>query len=235
MLKSVRNRFFEESEEMKSAKTAFVLPVMLALATLVAGCAPEAKIPTTNTGTVIVLMDMQRDYLQPNGRLPIAKSQIEPVIKTANELIDAAREHAIGVVYVRNWYSQFGFIGDLERNYSTIRYWPGAEFDPKIDDTAGVYFNKIYPDAFSVPQFGAHLEAVNCGHLVIAGVHADSSVVATARAAIARGYKVTVISDGIGDDSAAAREDALHELKEAGAQIETSQQFIAGLNTGDQA
>ena len=57
------------------------------------------------------------------------------------------------------------------------------------------------------------------------------AVAATALDAIKRGYKVTVISDAIAGSNDEARDKALAELKGAGAQIETSAQFIASLGS----
>jgi hypothetical protein len=117
------------------------------------------------------------------------------------------------------------------RNDAALRYEAGSALDPKLDGTAGVYFNKQHGDAFSNSEFGSHLEALNLGNLVIAGVFAGGSVAATALDAIKRGYKVTIISDAIAGSDDEARDKALAELKGAGAQIETSAQFIASLGS----
>jgi nicotinamidase-related amidase len=222
----------EEQGEMRLARFALALFAALAVGTMLAGCSEEKPVPRSDTGTILLLIDFQNDYLDADGRLPVAQDQVEPMVTAANKMVDAMRKAALDVVYVRNQFSQFSFVGNFARNFSAIRDESGSAFDPRLDATAGVYFNKDSEDAFSNSAFETYLDGSDCGRLVIAGVYADRSVLATARDALARGYKVVVISDAVGAASAQAREVALEKLKKLSAQIETSDQFIAGLTAG---
>jgi nicotinamidase-related amidase len=114
-----------------------------------------------------------------------------------------------------------------------MRYERGSELDPRIPGAAGIYLTKDTANAFSNPWLSTQLEStLSASHLVIAGVNADGAVLETARAAIARGYKVTVISDAVAAESDEARQAALNELKSAGAEIMTSAEYIASLSAG---
>jgi len=99
----------------------------------------------------------------------------------------------------------------------------------RINYLAGVYFSNDDWNAFANSQFDEHLQLIGAGHLVMAGTHPDRSVLSTAREAKRRGYAVTVISDAVSSSDAQRRDAALQELRQAGVELETSDQFIASL------
>jgi nicotinamidase-related amidase len=223
----------EELLKMRATRTALMPAATLSLMLMLGACARNEPVDFKDPRTALVLIDFQNDYLRPDGRMAVAQNQVDQMLTAANGMIDAARKNAIDVIYVRNEFSRFEFIGNMLRNDAALRYEAGSELDPRLDGTAGVYFNKEHGDAFSNSEFGSHLEALNLGNLVIAGVYAGGSVGATALDAMKRGYKVTVISDAIAAADDEARDKALAELKGAGAQIETSAQFIASLGSAN--
>ena len=211
----------------KSSMLAAALSLMLMLG----ACAKREPVDFKDPRTALVLINFQNDYLRPGGRMAVAQDQVDPMLNAANSMIEAARKNAIDVIYVRDEFSRFEFIRNMLRKDAALRYEAGSALDPRLDGTAGVYFDKERGNAFSNSEFGAHLEALNLGNLVIAGVFAHGSVAATALDAIKRGYKVTLISDAIAGAKDEARDKALAELKGAGAQVETSAQFIASLGS----
>jgi nicotinamidase-related amidase len=219
---------------MMRVKAATLMLAALGLMIL-AGCESENRAPDSR-GKVpaVVLIDLQQSFLSSEGARPVAEDQVEPLIKAVNAMIDTARQQAVPVIYIKDQYSRFRFLGNLARNDAALRFEPGSAFDPRVNDVGGVYFTKECEDGFSNDYFGSHLETISAGHLVIAGVHADRSVLATAKTAIARGYSVTVISDAVGADTDSDRDTALKQLKDAGAQIQTSAEFIASLGSADQ-
>jgi nicotinamidase-related amidase len=214
---------------MRATRAALMLPAALSLMLMLGACAKNEPVDFKNPRTALVLIDLQNDYLLPQGRMAVAQDQVDPMLNAANAMIEAARKNSIDVIYVRDEFSRFEFIRNMLRNDAALRYEAGSALDPRLDGTAGVYFNKYHGDAFSNSEFGSHLEALNLGNLIIAGVYAGGSVAATALDAIKRGYKVTIISDAIAGSKDEARDKALAELKNAGAQVETSAQFIASL------
>lgn len=219
----------EELLKMRATRTALMFAATLSLTFMLGACAKSEPVDFKDPRTALVLIDFQSDYLRPGGRMAVAQNQVDPMLNAANAMIEAARKNAIDVIYVRDEFSRFEFVRNLLRNDAALRYEAGSALDPRLDGTAGVYFNKERGNAFSNSEFVSHLEALNLGNLVIAGVYAGGSVAATALDAMRRGYKVTVISDAIAGSNDEARDKALAELKGAGAQIETSAQFIESL------
>jgi nicotinamidase-related amidase len=184
---------------------------------------------------VLLLIDMQRDYIEPNGRMPVAQDQVGPMITATNAMIEAMQQHAFPIIYTVNQFNPFEALGDFERNFAAMRYKPGSMIDLRINPLAGFYFAKGNPSAFTNPVFNQNLEFIGAGRLVLAGTYVERSVLRTAQDAIKRGYSVTVISDAVAGANAQERDTALQKLKEAGAQIETSHEFIESLGTAQTA
>jgi nicotinamidase-related amidase len=181
---------------------------------------------------VLLLLDDQRDYLSPRGRMPVAQDEVGPLVKATNAMIAAMRQQALPVVYALNEFSPFDVLGNSQRNFAAMRFEPGQTLDTRIDNVAGVYFTKDNWSAFANPQFDQHLQLIGAGHLVLAGTYAERCVLATARDAMRRGYQVTVISDAVASSNAQRRDAALEELKQAGVQVESSDRFISNLSGG---
>jgi nicotinamidase-related amidase len=218
---------------MRPMKAVLALTLLLGLMVMLAACEESKRAPQPmGSGVALMMVDYQRDFLQADGRMPIAQDQTAAVIKAANVLIAAARAHLIPVIYIKDEFTPWVLIGNMSRDFAAMRYQPGAELDPRIDGTAGMYFAKEHASAFSNSAVEPQLKQLGCGHIVIAGVYADRSVMRTARDAIERGYSVTVISDAVGAASDEARDAALKDLKAAGAEVKTSDEFISGLSAG---
>ena len=73
----------------------------------------------------------------------------------------------------------------------------GFNSDPSIHEWAGPYFTKTQQDAFHNSRLQSWLAMQQAGKLIIGGVYADGSVLATTRGAIQRGFHVVVLSDAI--------------------------------------
>ena len=192
----------------------------------------SAKHETPKGGTTaLILIDLQWDYLQSDGARPVVQTQVDPLIKAINDMVAAASTNAVPIIYIKDEYSPFQFVSNMSRNYAAMRYERGSELDPRISGAAGIYLTKDTTDAFSNQWLATQLEStLNASRLVIAGVNADGAVLETARTALARGYKVTVISDAVAAESDEALQAVLNELKSAGAEIMTSAEYNASLS-----
>lgn len=193
---------------------------------VISGC--EAKPQKALGGnTALMLIGYQTDYLVADGRLPVAQNEVPSMIKATNAIVEAARKNAVGVFYIRDEASPFAFMSNHYRHDATPRLWYGSQPDEQADVFAGPDFIKQRRDAFSNPALEPWLREQYVGHLIIAGAYAERSVLISAKTAIKLGYKVTVVSDAVAGASDQWRDQSLQALKDAGAQIETSDQ-VAG-------
>jgi len=213
---------------MARAGSLLTLSAAVAALFMVSGC--EGR-PTKALGdnTSLMLIGYQADYLDADGRLPVAQDQVAPMIQATDAIVDAARKNAVGVFYIRDEASPFDFISNHYRNQATPRLWDGSQFDEQADVFAGPDFAKDRTDAFSNSALEPWLNEQNVGRLVVGGAYVERSVLATVKTALKLGYKVTVVSDAVAGASDGWRDQALQALKQAGANIETSQQVASEL------
>ena len=179
--------------------------------------------------TALVLLNYQVDYLRADGRMPVAQDQVAGLIKATNKMIAAMKQKPSPIIYTMNEFSPFQPFIELGQNFSAMRFESGSTLDPRINYLGGVYFSNREWNAFANEQFDRHLQLIGAGRLVFAGTHPQRAVLDTVREAKRRGYQVIVISDAVASSDAQRRDSALKALKDAGATIETSDQFVASL------
>lgn len=177
--------------------------------------------PRERRKTALLAMDLQCDFLRPQGRLPIAPQQIEGVIAAMNEALQGATRQRLEIIYITNAFARLDPLNIL-RNRAAIGNSAGAMLDPRVlQVTPSAHFNKRRRDAFSNKKLIVHLAARGVKDLLISGVHADACVAATARTAFRRGFKVTVLTDAVGAISDVRRERACANLASLGARLAT--------------
>lgn len=181
----------------------------------------------------LLVLDLQVDFVEPHGRMPIARDQIGPMLAATNQAIAAAAAHRIAVVYIGNEFTRWDIPGNWFRHGAALNGTPGAALDPRLTRLdAAPYFAKRRGNAFSNPELGRFLRAHDIGSVVLSGVYAGACVSATAKAALGGGLKVTVLADAVGAASERARQAALAVLERRGAKIETTAAFIEKLGRG---
>ncbi|MCP4601214.1 MAG: cysteine hydrolase [Proteobacteria bacterium] len=179
-----------------------------------------------NPRTVLLVMDMQEDFLDNVGRMPVDSGQTSAMIEATNELLARSEELKIEPVYVVNAFSKWDIIGNLFRNQAAIAESKGARLDTRIAVVGKAMFAKDMPDAFTNPGIDEYLRSRQVNHIVMTGVFADQCVRATANGALNRGYKVTVLSNAVAAASDQDREQAYTDLEKDGAAMITAEQFI---------
>ena len=192
-------------------KRALLAACFLALA--LGGCERATtgeRIPIYDRPQVaLVVVDVQKEFLEPGGRLSVAQSQVAPMLAATNPLVENARSLGVELVYVRS------------------ESPAGGELDSRLLQPSGPVFRKDRADAFSNPELDQFLRSHAVDHLVLAGVFADASVYYTAEAAMNRGYKVKVVRNAVAAATDARRARALEALRRKGAEIIDSEQALS--------
>jgi len=164
----------------------------------------------------LLLIDFQRDFLCDDGRMPVDADQREPVVAAANRA--AAKAHGDAVIAIGNEFRR-GDWTNLFRRFAALAGSEGARWDERVAIDGAPYFAKWRGSAFCNPDLAVYLRGLGVEEIALAGVYAGGCVSATARDALARGFRVTVLSDAVADRNGAARARALKRLKHAGATI----------------
>jgi nicotinamidase/pyrazinamidase len=199
----------------------------LALLASIPGDAPaQLRTPSPVGGAALLVLDLQVDFVDPAGRLPIARDQISPVLAAANQAIAAAKSGHLAVAYIGNEYGVWDIPGNWFRRGAAMKNSLGSALGPLVTRIAGApYFAKHRGDAFSNDALEPFLVSNDIGRVVLAGVYADACIYCTARSAINRGYRVTVLADAVGAASDEDRRAALRSLSRLGVEVETVAHF----------
>lgn len=177
--------------------------------------------PTQARRVVLMAMDLQRDFLHPEGRLPIGRTQIASVIAAMNEALQCAERQKHDIIYIENAFAPFDPL-NLLRNFAAVENTPGAMLDSRIlRVVSAAHFVKRRRDAFSNKELSLHLATRGVTDLIVGGVHADACVAATVKTAIRRGFRVTVLADAVGAVTAERRDRACADLARFGAKLTT--------------
>ena len=156
----------------------------------------------------------------------IARQQMEGVIAAMNEALQCATRQRLEVIYITNAFAPLDPL-NLLRNRAAIENSAGAMLDPRVQQvTPSAHFTKRRRDAFSNKDLIVYLTERGVKELLIGGVYADACVAATARAALRRGFKVTVLTDAVGAISDNGRERACAALARRGAKLATVQRAL---------
>ena len=168
------------------------------------------------TTTALVIIDMQRDFMEPGGfgeTLGNDVSQLARAVKPIGAVLSAAREAGMLVIHTRE-----GHLPDLsdappakvERGAPSLRIGdPGPMGRILIRGEAGhdiipelypldseIVIDKPGKGAFYATSLGDDLEARNISTLLVCGVTTEVCVNTTVREANDRGYRCVVLADG---------------------------------------
>jgi nicotinamidase-related amidase len=171
----------------------------------------------TETRTALILIDLQHRILGMHAWEP----------RTASAVVAACarlREGFTDVVLVRHLPAD-GPDGGPQAPADQLH----ERVAPGPDDLLVV---KHGLDAFEGTDLGARLGALGITDVVIAGLSTAHGVAATARTALASGYRVTLVSDATTTVSAAEQDRVLGLFAQAGAEVRTTEEVLAGLVTG---
>ncbi len=167
----------------------------------------------------LLLIDFQRDFLEPSGRLPAARNQVAPVLSAAARAIEEAKAAGDFVVAIGNEFRPLDFLMNFLRRGASIAGSEGARWTDKLPLDGVKYFPKWAGSAFVNPDLDKWLRANHVNTLVLTGLMASACVKATAKDALAGGYQVRIRADAVACRGDASRARALARLEARGAVV----------------
>jgi nicotinamidase-related amidase len=178
--------------------------------------AEPAPIELDWSATALLIIDMQRDFMEPGGfgeTLGNDVSKLSPAVKPIGAVLAAAREMGMLVIHTRE-----GHLPDLsdaprakvERGAPSrrigdpgpmgrilIRGEPGHDIIPELYPFPGeIVIDKPGKGAFYDTELGDILKKRGIANLLVCGVTTEVCVNTTVREANDRGYRCVVIADG---------------------------------------
>ena len=179
------------------------------------GCWNNRTFAFETWSTVLIVIDMQRDFLADDGCLPKMfkwdNSPLRAVVPNVRSILEAARDAGLLVVHTREGYlpdgsdvtpakREMGYVG-APGPYGPylVRGSAGHDFLAGFEPAAGeLVVDKAAFNAFHNTQLGETLADRAISHLLITGVTTQCCVHSTLRDAVDRGYLCLTVSDGCG-------------------------------------
>ncbi len=165
--------------------------------------------------TAVLMIDMQRDFLEPGGfgaMLGNDVSLLRPIVPACARLLALARRHGMTVIHTQEAHDEqladcppskrargalscgIGDPGPLGR--VLVAGEPGAGFVPELQPQPGdIVLRKPGKGAFHATSLDAILHAKGITHLLIGGVTTEVCVQSTMREANDRGYECLLVTD----------------------------------------
>lgn len=167
-------------------------------------------------GTALVIIDMQRDFVEPGGfgaALGNNVSLLRPAIAPIAALLKAFRARSLPIIHTVEGHKPD--LSDLPpakhaRGHCTLRIGdkgpmgrilvlgePGNEIVPELAPKPGEYVvEKPGKGAFYATSLESHLKERHITHLIVTGVTTEVCVQTTMREANDRGYECLLVEDG---------------------------------------
>jgi len=174
----------------------------------------------------LLVLDMQNDFLRPDGKMPIAPGQAAGILNAVNGLLAFVAQNNIEAVYIGNEFNKSDRVANWFRNNAALAGTEGARLVDGLKIINQNYFAKHHPDAFANPDFDRYLREKEITRLAITGVFADQCVMSTVKGALQRGYAVYAVSDGLGAKSDKKLATALDKLADLGVSVLTASQLL---------
>jgi nicotinamidase-related amidase len=186
--------------------------------------------------TAVVMIDMQRDFIEPGGfgeSLGNDVSHLARVVEPARALLDWARARGLLVVHTRECHRpdlsdcppakrlrgapslRIGDPGPMGR--ILVDGEPGADLVPGLEPRPGeLEIRKPGKGAFHATNLGEALAARGITHLVFGGVTTEVCVQTTMREANDRGYECLLVEEATGSYFPAFRQATIEMIRAQG-------------------
>lgn len=181
----------------------------------------------------LVIIDMAMAYFVQGSPL---YAGVESIVAPTVALAAAARKAGIPVFFTRVDYAHPAEGGLFRRKIAALSCFetgnPLGEFHARLQPHPGdIILTKHFPSAFFGTPFAAMLAAQQVDSLLITGLSTSGCVRATAVDALCHGFAPTVVSDCVGDRTAAVHDANLFDLQAKTADIAASSDVVRWLGS----
>lgn len=174
--------------------------------------------------SALLVVDVQEDITGPKSTM-LDSSKSEPLIATINQVIEAADNRKMPVIYIGQEYKN-DFISRAVLDNKLIEGQPGTRLDSRLKTVNSIYFPKLRCDAFSNHDLEQYLVDHQIQKIYVTGVDAVYCVYKTALGGVNRGYDVTIIPDATATKTKKTSGEIIQMYKNDGISIMSSDEFV---------
>jgi len=155
--------------------------------------------------TVLMVMDMQNDILDENGKAAVfgvgKHARKIKAVENTKKAIEKARKAVVPIVYIQTFFRHellpdIGLFRSLKESEAFKKGAHGAEIVGELSPRPQDYIvEKHSMDAFYNTELEDVLKGLGCDTLIFTGVATNLCVETTVRSASDRGYSIVVLSD----------------------------------------
>jgi nicotinamidase-related amidase len=175
--------------------------------------------------SALLVIDVQKDFTQSSGRLPVDLNHVEQMIANINAIVASTDTETLLPIYIGNEFRKLDPL-NIFRNFCAIRGTAGCGLDPRLKIVGDMYFSKEEGDALSNPALVSFLRKSKIEHLYLTGLQAEACVYRTFRGALKHGFSCSVIQDAIASKTEARRQRMLRKFASQGANIVSTTQLL---------
>ena len=164
----------------------------------------------------LLVIDMSLGFTDPESPLVC---DLDSVVAAIGELLTAARETDIPIVYTTVSYSEAeqvtaaAFIEKVPALLTLAAGTRWVEIDPRIAPLPNEpVLSKLFASAFFGTSLASLLTSLACDSVIVTGASTSGCVRATAVDALQHGYRVVVPREAVGDRDPAAHEQTLSDI-----------------------
>lgn len=198
-----------------------------------------ASWPLEAGGTVLVNVDLQNDFLHPDGwyaKSDIDISHMRRVIEPTKKLVAACRAHGVPVVWTRHGTHGLEDGGPFMQLRPALRdgglrigtwgYEILAELEPRAEDW---FVAKSRLSSFFQTNLELVLRGLGAETVLITGVLTNQCIGATCKDALFRDFKPIVIEEATGTTLPHLHEPAIEMIRVGWGQVNTLEETLAEL------
>ncbi|MCB1754454.1 MAG: cysteine hydrolase [Gammaproteobacteria bacterium] len=171
----------------------------------------------TQACTTSLIIDLQNDFTLDKGKVHACTYQLQSIIEKINQTVEQRnKDKALTALITTQWSNP------LVRLLTKNSVKPGsfeAEVDARVSNEIKDHFIKPGKNIFTSKEFVNWLEMNEVEGLIFSGLALEHCIIVSVNAAIAQGYTVFLLPEGLASYKCGQREKYLLKLERIGAKL----------------
>ena len=175
--------------------------------------------------SALLIIDIQKDFTESSGRLPVDPNHAEQIISNINSIIASAETIDLLPVYIGNEYRKYDPL-NVFRNFASLEASEGSKLDPRLQVKNSHYFSKQTENAFSNSFLVEFLRTSCVEYVYLCGLYAEACVFKTFQGPRKLGLASSIVRDAIASKTENRRQSMLIKYARLGANFVSTSELV---------